>query len=713
MYFDEKCIKLMDKGYVKNNMSRKIGIVTITKGTNYGNKLQNYAIVHLLKKKGYDVSTIQDVTEKGFANPVNTVSTRNKFNINYIKEVIESRLHYKYYKKNDSDGIMRCIIRAKKLRREFEKLEEARKSNFQKFSMDYLNYSKLKLSATQKCKVQEIDQYDAFICGSDQVWNPIYQDVSKIRFLTFAKPNKRIALAPSFGVAEIPESRKKIYTEWLQGIDFLSVREESGAKIIKELVGRKVPVLIDPTLMLKVEEWDQIANKPVGFDKKLYLLTYFLGNKTKTYEKEIKKLAYEKNLQIVDLSEISKFEYYTYGPAEFLWLVKNAEYICTDSFHGTVFSILYKKNFTTFPRAESGFGEDNRVMTLLKKINLTGAIWDENEKKLDYSQVDAFLELERNKFDDYLQEALAKVCQKPTRTNNEAFISVADINKKYKTHCNGCGGCKCVCPMDAIEMRVNNEGFLYPIIDEKRCVHCRKCVQYCMQDKEASKIFPTSYAAINKNENVRINSSSGGVFYLLAEYVIDLAGVVFGAAFDKKYHLKHIYIEHKKNIKELMGSKYIQSDLGESFEKVAQFISEKRYVLFSGTPCQCAALKKYIGDSKYLITVDFICHGVPSQLAFDTYMKDLGKGKEIKEISFRDKTNGWEKFSMKLKKGEKNYKKDLYHDEYLRAFLNNVDLRYSCYECRYKEISHCTEWTIGDLWGASSLGILGDNKGTS
>lgn len=229
---------------------------------------------------------------------------------------------------------MRCIIRAKKLRREFEKLEEARKSNFQKFSMDYLNYSKLKLSATQKCKVQEIDQYDAFICGSDQVWNPIYQDVSKIRFLTFAKPNKRIALAPSFGVAEIPESRKKIYTEWLQGIDFLSVREESGAKIIKELVGRKVPVLIDPTLMLKVEEWDQIANKPVGFDKKLYLLTYFLGNKTKTYEKEIKKLAYEKNLQIVDLSEISKFEYYTYGPAEFLWLVKNAEYICTDSFQG-------------------------------------------------------------------------------------------------------------------------------------------------------------------------------------------------------------------------------------------------------------------------------------------------------------------------------------------------------------------------------------------
>lgn len=705
----------MYKEYMVNNMSKKIGVVTITKGTNYGNKLQNYAIVHLLKKQGCDVFTIQDVTEKGFANPVDTVPIRNKLNINYIKKAIEARLQYKYHKKNDSDGMIKCIIQTKKLGRIYRKVEEERKNNFLKFSMDYLNYSKLKLSATQKIDNEEIETFDAFICGSDQVWNPIYQDVSKIRFLTFAKKNKRIALAPSFGVAEIPESREKVYAEWLKGIESLSVREESGAKIIKKLIGCDVPVLIDPTLMLKAEEWDQIAKKPDGFNKNDYLLTYFLGNKTKIYEKEIRKLAYENNLEIVDLSEISKFEFYSYGPAEFLWLIKHANYICTDSFHGTVFSILYKKNFITFPRAESGFEKDNRVMTLLKKINLEEAMWKGTKKELNYLQVDQLLEIERNKFNDYLQKSLANAYRQ-TR-ENKTFSSVEYLNKEYKTHCNGCGGCMCVCPMGAIEMEDDEEGFLYPKVNEKKCIKCKKCLQFCIQnhkqERKQSFYFPTAYAAMNKDENIRRKSSSGGVFYLLAEYIIDLDGVVFGAALDNKQHLKHIYVDKINDIKNLMGSKYIQSDLGESFEKVAQFVSEQRYVLFTGTPCQCAALKKYIGDSKYLIIVDFICHGVPSQLAFDTYLKDIYRDKEIKEISFRDKTKGWERFSMKIEGEGKVYNKDLYHDEYLRAFLNNVDLRYSCYECRYKEINHCSDWTIGDLWGASSLEISNENRGIS
>lgn len=695
-------------------MPRRIGIVTITKGTNYGNKLQNYALVYLLKKMGYQPYTINDTTEKGFADSIEDGSLEKKLNAKYIQDVIKARMQYKYHKKNASDGVVRCIFREKKMKSIFLRAEELRNNNFQKFSSKYLNYADFTLSATQIVKMSELEKFDAFICGSDQVWNPMYQDVSKIRFLTFAPVDKRIALSPSFGVEKIPELRKKIYEKWLNEIKFLSVREESGAKIIKKLTGKSVPVLIDPTLMLSAEEWDEIAKKPEKFEKSNYLLTYFLGYKSKAYEKKIKEIAHTNGYEIVDLGEIAKTEFYPYGPAEFLWLIKHAEYVCTDSFHGTVFSIIYKKKFVTFSREENGFGNDNRVMTLLKKLNLKSTLWSENKKEnWDYTHIDELLNIEKNKFYEFLYKSLNQAC-KTTDSSISSVKNVMELNIIEKSNCSGCGGCKYICPVNAIEIQTDVEGFCYPLVDADKCVNCSKCVQYCEKsiEKDDKDVFK-AYAAINKDSRIRKSSSSGGVFSLLAEYIISLGGCVFGAAFDAEWNLRHMCIKSNSDIYKMMGSKYIQSDLGECFETIKQILCEERYVLFTGTPCQCAALKKYIGKNRFLITVDFICHGVPSQLAFRTYLNEIVKKRKIISICFRDKSKGWENFSMKIAGEDFLYNKDLYHDEFLRAFLNNSNLRYSCYECKYKTGSHITELTIGDLWGASRLGVDSDNDGIS
>lgn len=694
---------------------KKVGVVTITGGDNYGNKLQHYAVLCSIEKLGYKPVTIKDSTVKGFADAAYPMSFYDKSSVKYIKAAINSRMQYRYNKKNESDGFLRCILREKKNHCEYIKLKEKRKSRFDAFAEKHLAYGKLEVNVSRKVDKFEISKFHAFVCGSDQIWNPRYLDVSPMRFLTFAPKEKRIALSPSFGVSEIPDTRREVYQQFLNDFAYLSVREESGAKIIHELTGRNVPVLIDPTLSMSAEEWDKIAKKPENSPKSAFLLTYFLGNKDKKCEEIIRGLAKKQNLIIVDLVEIAKPEYYIYDPAEFLWLIKNASYICTDSFHGSVFSIIYHKEFSVFLRNENGFSKDSRVTTLLKKLELQNALWTgERLEKLDYDKADIFLEKERKQFEEYLKNSLGNVCDVPIETDC-CHKNVEQWNEKNKYHCTGCGGCQYVCPVQAIGMKKDIEGFVYPIVDPQLCIYCQKCVSYCGGCSEfENSSYPVAYGVVNRRGEVRKRSSSGGVFWLLAEQIIKEGGVVFGASFDKNCQLRHCYADTMESVKEFMGSKYLQSNLGDSFAQVIEFLNHGRRVLFSGTPCQVAALKKLIGENELLYTVDFICHGVPSQKALDCYLSEKVGDDVVEQVSFRDKTKGWAKFSMLIKSSKKIYRKDLYHDPYLRAFLHNANLRYSCYECRFKTAVHVSDITMADLWGAARLGFSNeDDKGVS
>ncbi len=223
-------------------------------------------------------------------------------------------------------------------------------------------------------------------------------------------------------------------------------------------------------------------------------------------------------------------------------------------------------------------------------------------------------------------------------------------------------------------------------------------------------------AIINKDEKIRKQSSSGGVFYLLAENVISRGGVVFGAKFDENFEVIHGYTETLDGVRAFMTSKYVQSFVGSAYKDAEKFLKEGRPVLFSGTPCQVAGLRSYLQrDYENLLTLDFICHGVPSRRVWREYIEELSEGKEIEAVNFRDKTKGWRIFSLKVKYTDGSvYVKDLQTDIFTKGFLSNLYLRPCCYDCKFRGLERPSDVTVADFWGVQrELPELFDDKGTS
>lgn len=283
--------------------------------------------------------------------------------------------------------------------------------------------------------------------------------------------------------------------------------------------------------------------------------------------------------------------------------------------------------------------------------------------------------------------------------------------------CTGCGVCAEKCPKNAIVMEKDKSGFLYPSLNPELCVKCGMCEKACpvLNNAVNPEDLPVAaYAAYINEENTRINSSSGGVFSAAAEKVLKDGGVVCGAAFVEDWTVKHIFIEDAENLKLLRGSKYVKSDLGRCLEETKAYLNNGRKVLFSGTPCQVAGLYAYLGcRPANLWTVDIVCHGTPAPKVWEDYIKSYNK--PIKYINFRDKSAGWHDFSMRIDFVDgTQYCKDKLTDPYMKAFLNNLDLRDSCYECAFKTKARLSDITIADFWGCEDIcPDMDDDKGLS
>ena len=292
------------------------------------------------------------------------------------------------------------------------------------------------------------------------------------------------------------------------------------------------------------------------------------------------------------------------------------------------------------------------------------------------------------------------------------------INIKDKSKCSGCTACMNKCPKDAIYMQEDENGFKYPIVDKEKCIECGLCERICpvLNNKNVLN-KPKAFACTNSDEEIRKNSSSGGVFTLIANYIIKRNGVVFGAAYDEEFDLKHIYVEKEKDLYKLRTSKYLQSYIGDMYKKAKSFLDEKRLVLFTGTPCQIEGLKAFLGkEYENLYTQDIICHGVPSPKVWRKY-KEFRKIKDNDKplnINFRNKDNGWHKFNLKFDYAEKSYYKNQTEDIYMKAFLSDLCLRDSCYACSFKKYNRLSDITLADFWGIETLKPeLDDNKGLS
>lgn len=288
-----------------------------------------------------------------------------------------------------------------------------------------------------------------------------------------------------------------------------------------------------------------------------------------------------------------------------------------------------------------------------------------------------------------------------------------------KESCYGCSSCKQKCPKQCIEMQEDDEGFLYPKINKKECIECNTCEKVCPYNDEKNNSFdtPNVYATYNKNEELRIESSSGGIFSELSKLLINKQGVVFGATFDKDYKVIHGIASTIEEYKKFKGSKYVQSDINRKYIEAQKLLKEDKKVLFSGTPCQIAGLKSFLGTSyEKLFTCDIICHGVPSPKVFSDYLKYMKKNNndEIENINFRDKTYGWLRPSMKIEFNNKKYINRMSKDIYTKLFLTDIMLRPSCYKCKFTKIKRGSDITIGDFWGIDKKRPhLNDNKGTS
>lgn len=351
------------------NKKKSICIVTII-SHNLGNRLQNYALQEYLLSRNYEVKTI----------PMSSKSLK------------ESELKFTIKR-----ALSKFIKKYKSVSWQFFN----RKINWEKHSV--------------KENSDEIERnYDYFIAGSDQIWNPLFDFNSDREFLTFAPKEKRIAYAGSIGISELPKEYEEHYAEMFNEFSALSVREDDAAKIIKKLTNRSAKVVLDPTMLLTKEKWEEVTKSSRINIKYKYVVKYFLGVRNDKYDKYIENRAKEIGAKVLDITKYNKENNDVIGPAEFVYLIANSNGVFTDSFHGTVFSLLFEKPFVVFDRPpEKGTGNmSSRLDTLLNKFDIKGQrIVDDSElgniqTEVDYKKIDEILQKERKIAEDYLKEAL-------------------------------------------------------------------------------------------------------------------------------------------------------------------------------------------------------------------------------------------------------------------------------------------------------------------
>lgn len=323
----------------------------------------------------------------------------------------------------------------------------------------------------------------------------------------------------------------------------------------------------------------------------------------------------------------------------------------------------------------------------------------------------------REKLHDYLPEYRQQLLNAISKLN--------ELDHKPKEICDralctGCQACRMACPKDCISMKQASNGFYYPSIDAGKCISCGKCQTVCPVANRYKDDCqePLCYIAVNNDEDILRDSSSGGVFHEIAEKVLGESGVVFGAAFDEKQNVDIVACDSLEDLKRLHGSKYVQAEVGDTYKEAEKTLKAGKKVLFSGTSCQIGGLYAYLGEEyDNLITVDMICHGVPSPKAWDEYKDSVEKkyGTPIKKVNFRCKDTGWREYSLSfLLEDGKTVQEKVTENLYLRAFITHLIMRPSCYMCSYRQIHRQADITLGDFWAINKCNNwIDDDKGIS
>lgn len=662
----------------------KAGIVTFNSAHNYGAVLQVYALQEYLKSKQLEVEVI-----------------------NYrLKEI--DRVYKVYRYKRTKSLLKNKIILIKKIIKvnlnEHWKLEK--RDNFENFINNVLNTTKP--YKTLKEIQRDFLDHDILIAGSDQIWNPeLTKGFKPAYFLEFGKKDARkISYAASIGIDELPEEYSELYKRYIDNFDFISVRETPMIEMFGKLTDKKIEKVLDPTLLHTKKLYNKLK-KDTKYKGQDYIYVHYIGKDNRVYE-VADKLSIELGLPIVHNRDNDiKFDNelgnrYNESPEQFLSVIENAKYIVSNSFHATVFAIMFNKNFVTIPHQT----RPGRMKELLEICGLENHLIDDvrlmpelKSLKINYKEVEKRLDKERKHSYEFLDKALFD--KVPNRHEENYF-------KTYnKYNCYGCGLCKDICPKNAISMQADEEGFVYPVIDKEKCINCGLCSKLCIfhnyKLNQESETYPKVYAMVNKDKNILENSSSGGIFTSLYNYVLNNNGYVVGVRYNQD--MVPIYdITNKQNICEkFRGSKYVAALTNDIRLKVKEKLDDNKLVLFVGNPCQIAALRTYLKkDYKNLILVDLICHGTPSPKIFKQYIEYLEDkyNSKVVDFKFRGKKHNF-KGSMiyvTFENGEV-IEEVAFYNNYNRVYANSIISRKSCYNCEFIKDNKITDLTIGDYWG--------------
>ena len=681
---------------------RKIGLVTLF-SDNYGSELQCFATKTFVERMGYKCDVL-------FEQPMGMEKVFTKFH--NIAKILGCSIRYRGFWKN---------------RREINKsicVSMNSRTSESQFELDWFRDTVLQPKETSFSLLSDKrfqDEYDYFIAGSDQIWNGGYL-VSPFMFLEFAEDSKKIALCPSLGVEKLKNFNIKPFRRNLSSFKYLSAREESGVQIIKELTGRTVPRLPDPVMLLTTEEWEDFSESGLKFGDK-YILLHFLGKPTTLAINSIKLLSSDYKVICFanpydELKSIGEISVVSGSPYDYVSLIKNAEYIFTDSFHTSCFSIIFNARFITFER-EYGHrnSQSTRIKTLMSVYKCSERYITENANDIlkiihIKPNFDAVRTSENRLVSDYLRKAI--IAPKPTQ------------NLKASDECTGCMACLAVCPKNAISVEYSKFGYRIPKVNSELCIHCGLCEKVCNSSRSFdSQGVREAYIAYNLEKELMMKSASGGVFSALAKSFINSGGVVAASTIRSdsgKPVVKHILIDKTENLESVLGSKYVESDCTETYASIAKILNQNGKVLFCGTSCQVKAVYSYL-DCKNVpqdkfYTIDLICHGVPGIRLFSDYIKQICKIYHINftNYQFRIKSDGKINYQFRIKSDGKIKRRikghllsktgGIYLDipisesSYYDMFMRQENYREQCYHCEYASVDKPADITIGDYFEA-------------
>lgn len=554
-----------------------------------------------------------------------------------------------------------------------------------------------------------------FVTGSDQVWSPS-NSIDATYFLKDVGVNSfRISYAASLGKSKIPLTMLDTYKQYLSSFDMVSVREEDAKEILSTLFEGEISVNLDPTLLHSADFWKK-QMRPIEGLPSDFIVVYALS-RLKNINNVLKWLKRKYKCKVVLIDDRGLMSFYVdndiclrnVGPREFLWLINKAKSVVTTSFHGTVFSLIFKKEFYSIVNPAM----PSRINNLLARFNIRPINATDTEfvePNIDWDLVDAVISEEKTKSAAYINSAYKLSLHKEKKP---VVGTVLDIKDK----CTGCTLCTSICPTGAIKMQLNSQGFFEPDIDDALCVKCSKCKRECPTICKTVFSRKKAYYGCHKDSNVCYESSSGGAFRALADEVLSCGGVVYGAVYNDRWRSVDILSTDSRPIDDLQKSKYTVSNPSGMYEKIESELKTGRKVLVCAAPCQIAALTSYLKeDYENLIKCDFVCRGMASLSFYRQHLDMLEKqfNSEIDELNFRYKTKGSKKtvFYIKFANGKTRKVKSIF-DSYYKCFgVKHVSVRNACISCEFRH-KHASDITLADFWGYKAAGVSMDDRGLS